>query len=54
MNNEKIKDLFAIKYELNFINWIEYDVADFKVYVFTVEQMKRALKLDLQFDNITY
>ena len=50
--NIEILNQFAEKYELTFLRWIEADVADFRFYVFTLKEMRRALNLDLEFDDI--
>ena len=48
----KIVNAFQNKYKLKFRDWIEYNIADFKFYVFTLEQMSYALENDLEFKDI--
>ena len=38
-NKDEIVTKFSKKYDLTLNNWIDNDVADFKFYVFTVDQM---------------
>lgn len=51
-NNNKIVKQFAIKYNLRFLNWIDYNVADFIQYVFTIDEMKDALTNNKTFENV--
>ena len=50
--NEEVKDLFAKTYKLNFINWIDPEIADFKFYVFSLDQMIKSLSFLYDFEKV--
>jgi len=51
-SNDEIKDLFAKNFKLKFVNWIEPNIADFRFFVFSLEQMIHSLSFLYDFEKI--